>query len=98
MIEVIGRRISNNLRLLNEDINKNFHSSLSDYNDLLFRVNNENVCKEVFETNEKYKFQGEPTGFYVTLRLCSGRVFHQGAPNLTGETSGGLQVIVTNYD
>ena len=48
MIEVLGRNISSNLRLLNDDINTNFHSSLSDYNDLLFRISNENVCAEVF--------------------------------------------------
>ena len=56
MVEVMGRRISDNLRLLNDDINKNFHTWLGNYNDLMFRVSNENVCKEVFESNTNYGF------------------------------------------
>jgi len=59
MIEFLGREILDKLKLLNEDINTNFHSSLSEYNDLFFRVNNENLCKEVFETNTELGYQGE---------------------------------------
>ena len=62
MIEFLGREILDKLKLLNEDINTNFHSSLSEYNDLFFRVNNENVCKEVFETNTELGYQGESCG------------------------------------
>lgn len=65
MVEVMGRSISTDLRLLNDDINKNFHTWLSDYNDLLFRVSNENVCKEVFESSSKYGFQSKTITEFV---------------------------------
>ena len=58
MVEIVGRNISTNARLMNDDISVSFHSWLSDYRDLLFRVSNENICKEVFESRPEYGFQG----------------------------------------
>ena len=67
MVTEYGTRIYAELNEINFGIKDAFHSSLSKYKNLYFKISNENVCQNFFAVEPTYNFTGNITNILNPL-------------------------------